>query len=239
MVVMNDSSVILVCTSGRSGSLYLNEVFKHHKTGEQVVLHEEGGRPPWREDLPGLAESGKGLILTGRNAIASLGVELAPYTPKVLHLVRNVHDVCMSWYERIPQDHYNPEHVAGFWPYGNSFSHLDRRWSEYQTYIWHWFSTYYAGLSLYPVHTTRQLYFPDLNDVDAMNAILDWLGMMELCNSKSLEQCLGAKNSRIKHRSGSHIDTEHEMHEWLDTMSDRSKEKVRTVARSLGEGYSI
>jgi len=226
------SKLILTMTSGRSGSLFLTEVFKQHSLGDVTILHEEGGRPPWRAVLPEIAEAKTGLILTGRNVASALAEELMHYEPHGLILVRDCMEVCRSWYERIPQSIYNYEHVAGYWPYRNLFCPLDRSWSEFQTYIWHWVSTYHAAREYLQPATSFVLPFDKLNDVEVMNGMLGWTGMMKKCSAASLDRCMAAKNPKNVYRS-CNVNAEKELREWVNTLDTEALFKMDSTLKWL------
>jgi len=234
-------SLVLTYTTGRCGTLYLTEVFEQHKTGEQIVLHEEGGRPPWSDRITALCDEGKGLLMTGRNVAATLSELAVAREAKILVLVRDCVETCKSWYERIPAEHFSPEHVAARWPYGNPLCVLQRQWSEFQMYLWHWFSTYVSAIKVCSEAdpSILVLSFKDLNNTDKMGEMLLWTEMMKPCTKESLAACLVSKNAKTAWRDASNIDIRHEFNTWMSSLDELAAGRVNEVRRWFEEFCNV
>ena len=212
-----------VCTTGRSGTVYLERVFSRHATEGVRVLHEKH-EPSDVTDHP----EGKHLIITGRKMLSELYSEVSDFEgAKFVVLVRDLVPTCLSWTRFLLPD-YVDEKVPGWW-FDRESIPFNRSWSAFQRFVWHWFVTWCRTKSLL-VDSSGDVFcmsFDELNAVGNMNCLLNWVGDMNPCSSESLSECKSqgtshGTNQSMIDRVGP-IDIEGEIVSWVKSLDSHSK----------------
>jgi hypothetical protein len=244
--VPEQSTGTFVCTTGRSGSIYLTRVFENHTVGGTRVLHEQITAADVAGCLPG-----QHLIITGRKTLSEIFDQVAAFRgPKhearFIFMVRDLVSTCMSWVRYLVlRPDYVSNSVPCWWRKCRMIK-FNPSWSAFQRFVWHWFMTWMRTSDLMRVHQDSPkmlLKFNDLNNVNVMNDMMKWVGHMNACSKESLarsrEEGTKHKSSKLNIDRVGKIDAGSAIRLWVRSLDPKTLRDVQDVLRWLKSvGYT-